>query len=181
MRRTLFPKSFINTVPPPERWDRRPVPNLLHRPHNLGEINRLQQWYRELQSGEKSQLKRKLRSLSFREIWSAYFELMTVQVAMSLGATSVRHAPTFHGKHPDLQVVFPSSKKHIWEVTAAFQTLERETDDDKAHALANWLSKEFRHKWTVTVHAEKFPPGGLSVKKAKMVIQNGFYPVFTDG
>ncbi len=171
MKRILFPKTFIRTVPPPSSWERRPLPDLLHGGQHIDEIARLEQWYRELESEEKLQLKQRLRSLSPREFWSAYFELMTSRIARSLGATRIKHAPALHGKHPDLSVAFPSNEKHIWEVAAAFQTSDREADDDKAHALANWLNQNFRHTWSIIVNAEKFLPCGLSVKRARPVIQ----------
>ena len=31
MPRIVYSDSFVSTVQPPEAWDRRPVPNLLHR------------------------------------------------------------------------------------------------------------------------------------------------------
>src|SRR6266542_377436 len=140
-RRLVYPLRFINSVSIPERWDRRPLPNLLHpRDPVTGaqELERIERWYRELRSGEKVHLKRRLRSMTFRDYWSAYYELMTARIAHGVGALSLRHAPALSGKRPDFKVQF-SSGPQIWEVAAAYQTMDREVDDDKAHDLANRL------------------------------------------
>jgi len=173
-RRILYPASFIQTVPVPERWDYRPLPGLIHRANpeqRDKEIERLEAWYRTLNSGAKTDLKHRLRSLSFRDFWSAYYELMTAQIALGLRATSVRHAPLLKGKRPDFRLKFSPGSRHIWEVAAAYQTLERESDDYKAHELANWLNRTFQHRWSVLVDAEQFGHGGVSYSAAKPKIQ----------
>lgn len=167
-RRLLYPLKFVKSVAPPERWDRRPLPNLLHSRDPITrdqEIDRLEKWYRELQSGEKTNLKSRLRSMTFRDFWSAYYELMTARIAHGVGALSVRHAPALAGKRPDFRVHFPSGAQ-IWEVAAAYQTVDREVDDDKAHDLANRLNREFSHRWRVVVEAEAFGPGAVSLSRA---------------
>lgn len=78
--KNLYPQSFIRTVPRPEGWDRRPLPNLLHRaPNREQEIEILERWYKELKSYQKLDLRKRLRSLTFRDFRSAYFELMTIK------------------------------------------------------------------------------------------------------
>jgi hypothetical protein len=172
-RRLVYPLRFINSLPPPEVWDRRPLPNLLH-PRDpatgIQERGRIERWYRELKSGEKTQLKQRLRSMKFREYWSAYYELMTARIAHGVGALSIRHAAPLAGQHPDFTIKFPSGTQ-IWEVAAAYQTLERETDDDKAHELANRLSNEFQHRWRVVVEAEHFGAGAVTLVRARPLIQ----------
>jgi len=167
-RRLLYPLRFMKSVAPPETWDRRPLPILMH-PRDLvtrdQELERMERWYQELQSGEKMHLKRRLRSMTFREFWSAYYELMTARIAHGVGALSVRHAPTLAGKRPDFKVHFQAGPQ-IWEVAAAYQTVAREGDDDKAHDLANRLNREFRHRWRVVVEAEEFGPGAVPLTKA---------------
>ena len=172
-KRLLYPASFIRTVPPPERWDRRPLSNLLYKSqHREDEISRLEAWYRELRSGQKTDLKKRLRSLSVRDFWSGYHELMTARIANGLGAVSVRHAAFLQGGRPDLAVTFPGRTKHIWEVASTFQTTERESDDNKAHELANRLNREFQHRWRVILDATQFSAGGLSLKQAKPRIRS---------
>lgn len=171
----LYPKSFVRSITIPERWDRRPLPNLFHKapqPSRDAEVARLERWYRELQSGEKTELKRRLRSLSLRDFWSAYYELMTARIGLQLGALSVRHGPLLDGKRPDLLLAFASGARQIWEVAAAFQAPGREGDDDKAHALASFLSREFQHRWSIIMGAKQFGPGGLSLRVARPRIQH---------
>jgi len=171
-RRLLYSKSFVRSVPPPESWDKRPLPNLFHNwSQRDTEIERLEKWYRELQGEQKTDLKKRLRSLSFRDFWSAYYELMTARIAIKLQAVSVRHAPLLKGRRPDLAVIFSHSGKHIWEVTSAFQTQERAADDDKAHELASWLNRTFRHRWGVIVDATGFSAGGIKTRRVRPLIQ----------
>ncbi|MBA5871851.1 MAG: hypothetical protein GDA68_17935 [Nitrospira sp. CR2.1] len=172
-RRLVYPKQFLKSVPPPEQWDRRPLPNLLHPIDPVTgeqECERIERWYREMNSKEKTHLKRQLRSMRFREYWSAYHELITARIARSFGALSIRHAAVLAGRRPDFTVTF-SSGTQIWEVATAYQTLNREADDDKAHELARRLNSEFKHRWRVVVEAERFGPGGVSLSKAIPKIQ----------
>lgn len=114
-------------MPVPESWDGRPLPNLIHKATNPEyELTRLENWYRELRGGQKKDLKKRLRSLSYRGFWSAYAELMVSRVAHGLGAASVKHSPLLWDKRPDFMVNFAGRGKQIWEVAAAFQTKERE-------------------------------------------------------
>ena len=166
-RRLVYPLQFVKTLPPPEPWDRRPLLKLLHpRDPVTGdkERERIEQWYRELKSGEKIHLKHRLRSIQFREFWSAYYELMTARVARGVGAPSVRHAAPLRNRRPDFTVTFPSGTQ-IWEVAAAYQTLEREADDDKAHDLANRLNHKFQHRWRVVVEASTSAQGQCHCRK----------------
>lgn len=172
-RRLVYPKQFVNSVPFPEKWDRRPVPNLLHPRDSVTgdqERERIERWYLELKSGEKSHLKQQLRSMRFREYWSAYYELMTARIAQAFGALSIRHAARLAGGRPDFTIKFPSGQQ-IWEVATAYQKENRETDDDKAHELANRLNSKFVHRWRVTVEAENFGAGGVSLSKVLSRIQ----------
>jgi hypothetical protein len=85
-RKVLYPSSFLRSVPAPESWDRRTLPNLIHNASNPeNELIRLEIWYRCLHSEQKKDLKKRLRSLSHREFWSAYAELMVSRVAHALG------------------------------------------------------------------------------------------------
>jgi hypothetical protein len=95
---------------------------------------------------------------------------MTARIAHGVGALSVRHAAPLAGKRPDFKVRFPSGHQ-VWEVAAAYQTLEREADDDKAHELANRLNSEFQHRWRVIVEAENFGPGAVTLSTARPHIQ----------
>ena len=51
MPRIVYSNSFVNTVKPPEEWDRRPLPNLLHRARDPvtrdQELDRLERWYED--------------------------------------------------------------------------------------------------------------------------------------
>ena len=182
-RQLVYPLRFIKSLPPPESWDRRPLPNLLHPRHPVTgdeERERIERWYRELESGEKTHLKQRLRSMQFREFWSAYYELMTARIARSVGALSIRHAAPLRSRRPDFTVTFPSGTQ-IWEVAAAYQTLEREADDDKAHELANRLNHEFQHRWRVVVEAEHFGPGAVPLSKARPLIQAWLDKLDDDG
>jgi hypothetical protein len=172
-KRVLYPTRFVASVTAPEEWDRLPLPNLLHCNDPITrdqEIERMERWYRELQSGEKIQLKKRLRSMTFRDFWSAYYELMTSRIAHGIGALSVRHAPALAGKRPDFKVHFQSGAQ-IWEVATAYQTMDREVDDDKAHDLANRLNREFSNRWRVVVEAEAFGPGAVPLSRALPRIQ----------
>lgn len=162
MPRILYPESFIRSVQPPADWDRRPLPNLLHRARDPvtrdQEIDRLERWYQDLTSEEKPNVLQRLRSMKFREFWSAYYELVTSEIARRLGAMSLRHAPEMFGKRPDFEITFPSGAQ-IWEVATAYQTSAREADDELAHDLANQLNRHFQHRWSVVVEAENFRNG----------------------
>ena len=137
-RRLLYPHSFVRTVPSPELWDRRPLPNLIHNSLNREqEIERLERWYRSLRSGQRTDLKKRLRSLTHRDFWSAYAELMIARIARQLGAISIHHSPLLWKKRPDLCVSFREGDRQIWEVAATFQTPERDRDDTMAHELAS--------------------------------------------
>jgi hypothetical protein len=171
-RQILYPLSFIKTVPVPEQWDRRPLPNLIYKASNSeNELTRLENWYRWLRSGQKKDLKKRLRSLSYRGFWSAYAELMVSRVAHELGAVSVKHSPLLWDKRPDLMVNFASQDKQIWEVAAAYQTKSREHDDDMAHELASRMNREFQHRWNIIVDATGFYGGGMRFNQAKPIIQ----------
>jgi hypothetical protein len=171
-RRLLYPQTFIRTVPRPELWDRRPLPNLIHNsPNREQEIERLERWYRALRSGQKTDLKKRLRSLARRDFWSAYAELMVARIARQLGAISIRHSPLLWTKRPDLFVSFQEVGRQIWEVAAAFQTPERERDDTMAHELASRLSREFHHRWGVVVDATNFQGATVSLNRIKPTIR----------
>ncbi|MEO8326755.1 MAG: hypothetical protein ABI618_12945 [Nitrospirota bacterium] len=106
-RKVLYPDSFLRSVPVPGSWDRRPLPNLIHKASNSeNELTRLENWYRWIESGQKNDLKKRLRSLPHREFWSAYAELMVSTIAYELGAVSVKHSPLLWAKRPDLLVHF---------------------------------------------------------------------------
>lgn len=172
-RRVVYPIRFVNSIPPPEQWDRRPLPNLLYSQDPITgkeECERIERWYRELKSREKTHLKERLRSMRFREYWSAYYELMTARIAQGIGAKSIRHGTPLGNQCPDFTIKF-SSGTQIWEVAAAYQTLDREADDDKAHELANRLNREFQHRWRVVVEAENFGDGAVTLSKARPLIQ----------
>ena len=169
MPRILYSESFIQSVQPPEDWDRRPLPNLLHRARDPvtrdQELERLERWYQDLVSEEKPNVLQRLRSMKFREFGSAYYELVTSEVARRVGATSLRHAPEMFGKRPDFEITFPSGKQ-IWEVATAYQTSAREADDDLAHDIANQLNRHFQHRWRVVVEAENFRSGRVHLRPA---------------
>lgn len=181
-RKILYPDSFLRSVPVPESWDRRPLPNLIHKASNSeNELTRLENWYRWLESGQKNDLKKRLRSLLHREFWSAYAELMVSRIAHELGAVSVKHSPLLWAKRPDLMVHFSGLGKQIWEVAAAFQTKQREHDDDMAHELASRLNREFQHRWNIIVDATKFCEGGIKFNQAKPIIQAWLDQLEQDG
>lgn len=169
MPRIVYSDSFVSTIQPPEEWDRRPLPNLLYRARDPvtrdQELDRLERWYKDLRSEEKPNVLQRLRSMKFREFWSAYYELMTSEIARRVGAVSLRHAPELFGKRPDFEITFPSGPQ-IWEVATAYQTAARETDDDLAHDLANQLNRHFQHRWRVVVEAENFRNGRVHLRPA---------------
>lgn len=169
MPRILYPASFIRSIQPPEEWDRRPLPNLLHRDRDPvtrdQELDRLDRWYQNLASEEKPNVLQRMRSMKLREFWSAYYELMTSEIARRVGAVSLRHAPEIFDKRPDFEITFPSGQQ-IWEVATAYQTSARETDDDLAHDLANQLNHHFQHRWRVIVDAGNFRDGRVHLKPA---------------
>lgn len=169
MPRIVYSDSFVSSVQPPEEWDRRPLPNLLHRARDPvtrdQELDRLERWYEDLASEEKPNLFQRLRSMKFREFCSAYYELMTSEIARRVGAVSLRHAPEWFGKRPDFEITFPSGPQ-IWEVATTYQTAARETDDDLAHDLANQLNRHFQHRWRVVVEAENFRNGRVHLPPA---------------
>jgi len=166
----LYPTSFIASLPPRLPWDLRPLPKLLSSEYRDSEVERLERWYRELQSNEKEELKIRLRSLSLRDFYSAYYELMTARIALKIKASSVEHAAPLGNLRPDLKIAFPAGAQHIWEVATAFQPRERAFDDDRAHELARTLSEMFEHTWGVVLSATKFGTGGISLKKARPII-----------
>ena len=174
MPRIVYTDDFVSTVQPPDEWDRRPLPNLLYRAKDpvtqAQELDRLERWYQSLPSGEKPNLLQRLRSLKFREFWSAYLELMTSEIARRVGAVSLRHAPEVYGKCPDFEITFPSGPQ-IWEVATAYQTATRETDDDLAHDLASQLNRHFQHRWRVVVEAENFRNGHVHLSPALIRIR----------
>jgi hypothetical protein len=169
MPRIVYSDSFLTTVQPPEDWDRRPLPNLLYRARDPvtrdQELDRLERWYQDLASEEKPNVLQRLRSMKFREFWSAYYELMTSEIARRVGAVSLHLAPELFGKHPDFEITFPSGSQ-IWEVATAYQTAVRETNDDLAHDLANQLNRHFQHRWRVIVEAENFWNGRVHLTPA---------------
>ncbi|WP_141654440.1 hypothetical protein [Candidatus Nitrospira nitrosa] len=170
--RSLYPKSFIRSIPRPEHWDRRPLPNLFHGALNQEqEIEKLERWYKELKSYQKLDLRKRLRSLTFRDFWSAYYELMASRIAKEVGSTSIQHSPLLGSRRPDFIVQFPDGNKQVWEVATAYQRIERENDDDKSHELASWLNQNFEHQWGVLVDAERFNSGGLSINGARPIVQ----------
>lgn len=171
-RKVLYPASFLRTVPVPASWDRRPLPNLIHKSLNSEkELTRLEKWYRCLRSNQKKDLKKRLHSLSHREFWGAYAELMVSRLAINFGAVTVRHAPQLWGKSPDFMVTFAVRRRQIWEVASGFQANEREHADDMAHELASWMNREFyNNNWKVIVDASNFL-GNISFKKVKSIIQ----------
>lgn len=171
--RGLYPRPFLETIPIPERWDGRPLPNLVHRSqHPQQELARLERWFRELKSSEKLELRQRLRSFTNREFWSAYFELVTSRIAKSGDAVSVRHAPLMRTKRPDFLVEFPCGAKQIWEVATAYQTSDRQRDEAKVYEVANWIHRNFQSRWAILVDADQFTTGGVSVKNARQPIQD---------
>jgi len=172
-RKVLYPSSFLKSVPVPESWDRRPLPNLIHNsPNSENELTCLENWYGWLKSGQKNDLKKKLRSLTYRDFWSAYAELMVSRVAYGLGATSVKHSPLIWDKRPDLMVSFAGRDKQIWEVAALFQAQSKEMHARGLYELAGWINREISPNggWKIWLDGSEVKPGGIPYKKIKAQI-----------
>ena len=143
MKPLLYPPSFIRSIPPPATWDHRPLAALLASANPDQELNHLDRWYRNLKSGQRTDPEKRLRSLTYRDFWSGYAELLTARLAVELEASSVRHSPKLRGKRPDFVVSSPDENRQSWEAAIAFQRREEERNHEQAYDPANRLNRGF--------------------------------------